>query len=93
MELLPVTGSFLNLKLVRETREELSFTEEEVKKLGFVTDPATNTVRWTGELEREFTFGPSIVGMVADSLAARDKKESLELRHLSIYPKFIPGEK
>ena len=93
LELLPTSGSFLNLKLVREAREDLSFTEKETQKLEFVTDAATNTVRWVGDIEREFTFGPTIIGMVSEALAARDKKELLEFRHLSIYPKFITGEK
>lgn len=92
LELLPTSGSFLHLKLVREAREELSFTDKETQKLQFTTSESTNTIKWVGNLEREFTFGPVITEMVVKALLALDKKEALEDRHFGVYQKFIPSQ-
>ena len=43
---LPAQGSFTNLKLLREAREMLSFTEEENKELQFIQD--SEQLRWKG---------------------------------------------
>jgi len=43
---LPAQGSFTNLKLLREARETLSFTEEENKELNFRQEG--ESLQWTG---------------------------------------------
>jgi len=91
-QLLPEVGSFLNLKLVREAKEMLSFTEEEHKELKFVNHN-NGSLTWTqrpqDQDEVEFDFNDTVKGLIVAALKKLDEQEKLEGRHISIYEKFV----
>ena len=91
--LLPESGSFVNLKLVREAREVLSFTQEEHDLYKFQTDP-DNIIRWTipENIDPEGTeieLSDVAMDMIKDALIELNNKEQLFERHLSLYEKFV----
>jgi hypothetical protein len=92
--LLPETGSFLNLKLVRKAREALTFTEEEHARYKFINHP-DGRVTWTipeGEAVDatvDVPLSEPICAIVKKELLKLDKEEKLETRHVTVYEKFI----
>jgi len=88
MNLLPNEGTYINLKLVRVAREELSFSDEEVKVLGFVQDG--DQVRWNmkANILKDVRLGEVVTLMVIDSLKKFDEGEKLKNDHFSLFEKF-----
>jgi hypothetical protein len=106
MSILPKEGTFLNLKLLRVIREELSFTEEENKALQFrqivqgdqqmvgwnttTVDPETSEQRLACP-PKEFVFGEVVEGLIVKALTDLDKAEKITADHYSLYEKFMEG--
>ena len=88
VNLLPAEGTFSNLKLLRVTREEISFTEKENKKLGFIQEGGN--IQWSDTVEpKEIEFGEVIAKLVVNALKKLDKEEKLRDEHISLYEAFI----
>lgn len=95
--LLPQTGSYLNLKLIRKVREALSFTEQEHKALDFKErkDAKGETdISWNPDAvgEVDITFGPVVWGIVREKLLEMDKRGTLGNEHIGLYEKFNPTD-
>ena len=86
--LLPEKGSFLNLKLVREAKEILSFSDKEHKEFGLVNLP-NGSIQWSKDKEKEITVGDVMAEVVKKALVKLDKDQVLEDRHFSLYEKFV----
>lgn len=88
MNLLPQEGSYVNLKLVRVAREELSFSDEEVKLLGFVQDG--EQVKWNMEANilKDVELGEVVTILVVDSLKKLDGEGKLKNDHFTLFEKF-----
>ena len=88
-QILPKEGSFTNLKLIRVTKEELSFTEEENKALEFTQ--VGERLNWKEGIvkDKEFYFGEVVTKLIVDKLKELDKSEDLTENHFSLYEKFI----
>jgi len=88
-QILPKEGSFTNLKLIRVTKEELSFTEEENKALEFTQ--VGERLNWKEGIvkDKEFNFGEVVTKLIVDKLKELDKSEDLTENHFSLYEKFI----
>jgi hypothetical protein len=94
-ELLPKEGSFTNLKLIREAKEVLSFTDKEHKRLKFKQLPG-GSVQWDTQDPKvdsvEIKLGEVATGLIKKALENLDKAEKLEERHFSLYEKFVEGK-
>jgi hypothetical protein len=101
LSLLPKEGSYTDLKLVREAKENLSFNEEEHKLLQF-RDENGNTL-WNqfyevdGKLEITVGDVPIKLNLIAerklqDALKKLDEEGKLTEQYMSLYEKFIEGE-
>ena len=90
LSLLPKEGDFTTLRIVRELRERLSFTEEEHRELDF-RQTATGETEWkaAADPEREFEFSPLEVSIITEALKKADKAKKLTLDHMSVYEKFM----
>lgn len=91
LSLLPKEGSFLNLKLVREIKEDLSFSVEE-HSLYKITMNSEGMITWIDpeNYEKEYLFNEPITDLIKQSLIRLDKEEKLEEdKHLSLYEKFV----
>ena len=85
---LPKTGSFTNLRIVRELLESLSFSEEEHKALGF--DQDEKGLSWNMEADREveIEIGDVARKFVLSSLLDLSEKEQANMELLAIWEKF-----
>jgi hypothetical protein len=91
--LLPEKGTFLNLKQVREARENLSFTEDEHKKYGFKNHP-DGKLTWSlvdGKPDEpvDIELTEQACSLVRKSLEDLDKAGALEQGHFTVYEKFV----
>ena len=88
LSLLPQEGSYINLKLLRTAREELSFSDEEVGILNFVQEG--DQVRWNmgPDIMKDVTIGEVVTLMIVDSLKKLDGEGKLKNDHFSLFEKF-----
>ncbi len=91
LPILPGEGSFITLKLLRQFKEELSFSEQEHKTLNLrVEDGLT---RWNIKKQedgiKEIKIGEVMKNIVKDTLQKLDKQEKLQEIHMSLYEKFV----
>jgi len=88
LNLLPQEGSYINLKLLRTAREELSFSDEEVGILNFVQEG--DQVRWNmgPDIMKDVAIGQVVTLMIVDSLKKLDGEGKLKNDHFSLFEKF-----
>ena len=85
-------GTFVNLKLIREGREALSFNEEETKALAFVqTD---NRMTWNPVASITYqavdiTLGAEVTKIIKELLQKFNDEAKLTEQHFSLYEKFM----
>ena len=98
IHILPPTGTFVTLGLVRRLRETLSCSEEEIKEHGIVetvdAEAGTVTTAWKPEsaaVEFDIEIGEKMTDLVVKTLKDLDAKEQLTDQHFSLYEKFIGG--
>ena len=93
LNLLPREGDFTTLKVIRELRENLSFSGEEHELLEFKSE---NEGRVSWEMDKdplkEFSFGRTQRQLLEDALKKADQTKKLTEDHLSVFEKFFPAE-
>jgi len=89
--ILPETGSFMTLKLIRKLREDLAPDEEEIERMNIRENPETRQVTWDPSKDDglDIEIGEIAFEMIRKSLLDLDKQEKLTSNHESIYEKFI----
>ena len=90
LHLLPETGSFLIIKEIRETREQLSFDGDEVKELSITEEDGK--FEWDGEAAMKaklkvVEISPQIMQKVLDNVARADRQEQLPIEWLGLLEK------
>ena len=90
---LPKEGNFATLKIVRELRESLSFTDKENKELEF--QHVDGGVKWNegNEPNKEFKINDTAKDIIAEALKELDKQKKLTEYHFKIYEMFVEGVK
>uniref|UniRef100_A0A6M3KQS2 Uncharacterized protein n=1 Tax=viral metagenome TaxID=1070528 RepID=A0A6M3KQS2_9ZZZZ len=93
LAILPKEGNFITLKVVRQLREALSFTEEEIKVLNFVQDVEKEKVTWNQAADKpiEIKIGEKATEIVVEALKKLDKEQKLTEQHFGLYEKFVEG--
>jgi len=90
---LPKEGNFVTLKVIRRAQDELSFTDEEIKKYKFVSEGQGESARttWNDKIEQEaeIKLGSKVKTLIADELEKLDKDKKLTQQHYSLYEKFV----
>lgn len=92
LNLLPKEGNFITLKLVRELREALSFTDEEVTQ--FTIKTAADRITWdnSASVDKEILIGDAMKSVIVGVLKKLDEAQKLADAHLGLYEKFVlPG--
>lgn len=89
LNILPREGDFTTLKIVRNMREDLSFSEEEHKALQFQNEDGT--IKWkTGVVDdREINFGEKATDIIVSTLKKLNTDKKLTDQHYSLYELFI----
>ena len=96
LSILPKEGSFATLKIIRQLRENISFTEEENKLLNF--QQTGGAVKWdivgsvrVGKPDIAISdFQKEIIAKALESLSTQEK---LQNEQFSLYEKFCLKEK
>ena len=87
---IPREGDFTTLKIVRNMRDELSFTEEEHKKLNFRQEG--DMTYWEEGLEdKEVNFGEKATDIIVDAFKKLNDQKKLRIEHMELYEKFVGG--
>jgi hypothetical protein len=87
---LPESGDFLTLKVMRLLRESLSFDEEEMAHYGF--EERDDRLYWDddkAEETRDFEFGDRQNELIVTALKKLDSSKQLTDEHFSIFEKFV----
>ena len=90
LNILPKEGDYTTLKIVRELRESLSFTEAEHAVRKFVTQ-ADGSLAWTlGDPELvELPIGGKAHSIIAEILRKLDAEKKLTENHVPLFEKFL----
>lgn len=83
-----IRGNYLLLGDVRDIREKLSFTPEEIKKHEII-EVANGKLSWQSNVEKEFEFSDTLKTKIESILKEMDKQETLSLDLISVYEKFV----
>jgi len=95
LQVLPAEGDFVTLKVLRDLRAVLGFSEEDHKKFKIETitdDEGKASITWdfkVGAKETEVEMGDKAVEIVKESLKKLDEEKKLQPQHFSVYEKFI----
>ena len=91
ISVLPQEGDFTTLKIVRELRESLSFTEEEHKTYEFKQEG--NFVIWNKEKDvaKEVKIGEKANDVIVEALKKLNEEKKLRDEHFNLYEKFVGG--
>ena len=91
ISVLPQEGNFTTLKIVRELREELSFTEEEHKVYEFKQEG--NIVLWNKakDTPKEVKIGEKANDIIKEALKKLNEEKKLRDEHIGLYEKFVEG--
>ena len=89
MTILPQETNFVLLKIIRTLRQDLSFSEDEIKE--FDIKPDEKGVNWNpaNEKEKDINIGEMATQIIVKQLHDLDKAEKLTENHLSLWEKFI----
>ena len=94
LDILPREGDYTTIRVVRELREQLSFSVEEHELYGFkYTDEGQVTWTLDAEQNRQFMFPAKARHIIEEALQKADRGKKLTADHVSIYEKFFPEEK
>lgn len=90
-DILPREGSVTTLRIVRDLRHELGFSEEELKRMEIKEEGGG--VYWNTRADegKEIAIGEVAHDIIARRLREMDEKGSLKEQHLSLYERFVDG--
>jgi DNA-binding MarR family transcriptional regulator len=89
---LPPTGNILTLRLVRELREDVSFSEKEAKDIDLKITPEGRAT-WDAAKEKkvgekDINITDSMREVISKALQGLSDKEKLTQDHISLWDKF-----
>jgi len=91
--LLPGEGNAVTLRIVNDLRNDLSFSEKEIKEAGIKQDVENNRVVWNGacDLVKDVKIGDTARGVIVDALKKMDDEKKLTLAIMPVYERFLQG--
>lgn len=92
--LLPKEANFMTLRLMRVLREDLSFSDEEIKELKF--NQEGEMLRWNHEaaesVVKDVEIGETMMNLITKTLKEMDEKNKLTAEHFTLYEKFVENK-
>ena len=92
LNVLPKEGNITTLRIVQKLREDLSFSEEEHKKLNFTQKGDSLTWDSVANVVKDVSFGPKAHQLVVEALEALNKEKKLTADFLPLYDLFVKDE-
>jgi len=87
---IPLQGDFTTLKIVRDMRDELSFSEEEHKILK-IRQEETMMFWEEGLGDKEINFGEKATDIIVDAFKKLNDQKKLRIEQMELYEKFVGG--
>ena len=94
LNLLPAEGNAITLRVVNELRQELSFSEREIKDANIQNDAETGRVTWKDDakLIKDVKVGDTANGIIKEALKKLDDEKKLTLAVMPVYERFMEGK-
>ncbi len=92
LNILPREGDFKTLKILRKLKDDLGFSEDELKALQFKQEGTKVEWRQEADTPKEVPVGEVAHGLIADILKKLDEQKKLQMEHMDLYEKFVLGE-
>ena len=93
LQMLPVEGSVMTIRILRDLKDELGFSEEEVKKSKLKEVPGG--VQWdagmVAKMHKDVPMGEKARDIIRESLEGLEKQKKLKLEFLDLYERFVEG--
>jgi len=89
--ILPPEGDITTLRIVRDLRRDLGFSEEELEAFKIKLHKDTGQVQWdvTTATSKEVPVGPKAHSLIAEALKKLSKEKKLRADHLDLYDRFV----
>lgn len=87
--LLPQEGNYVTFKIIKDLRNELGFSEAELKDFGIKQDG--NSVVWNAARakDKEVEIGDAARQVIVDALKKLDSENKINEENVGLYEKFI----
>lgn len=92
LSVLPSEGDLTTLRIVRDLRAGLSFSEEEHVKFGLKQDMDKGSVSWANGEAVEVPFGARAQELIVETFERLAKAKKLTLAQLPVYERFLIRE-
>ena len=95
MGILPQEGSYVTYKILSNLRQELSFSEKEIRdfeiKEALVGDTGRMNITWeaTKAKEKHFELGLQAISIVKTALDKLEKEGKINAQNVSVYEKYF----
>jgi hypothetical protein len=89
LNILPKEGDLTTLKIVRDLKEDLSFSEEEHKALQFKRENGNTMWKENADIGKDISIGEKANDIIVDSLKALNKAKKLQESHIELYERFV----
>ena len=89
MNILPREGDFRTLKILREFRESLSFSEKENKRLAFKREGPKVLWKQSAARLKEVKVSDVIKDIIVETFKRLNEQKRLKEEHLDLYEKFV----
>ena len=87
--ILPQEANFLNLKIIKDIQDVVSFTEEDFKEFDIKQTDGKITWNAKGTEEKEISIGEKATDIIVEALKELNKDKKLTANHYSLYVKFV----
>jgi len=87
--ILPKEANFLNLKIIKDIQDVVSFTEEDFKEFDIKQTDGMITWNAKGTEEKEISIGEKATDIIVEALKELNKDKKLTANHYSLYVKFV----
>jgi len=93
--LLPAEGNAVTLRVVNELRQDLSFSEKEIKDANIQADQKQGRVTWddSAAVVKDVKIGDTGRGIIKEALKKLDDEKKLTLAVMPVYERFMEGSK
>lgn len=90
LNVLPKEGQVTTLKIVRKLQEDLSFSEEEHKRLNFRQEE--DRLVWNDEEDKEIEIGEKATDVIKSALRTLNDQGKLHIDAVDIYDRFMENK-
>lgn len=91
LQLLPPEANVATLRIIRDLKKNLGFSEEEVKKCNIRAD-GDMTLWDDDKYEAEVPIGEKATDIIRDALKQADSRNKLMEQHIPLYERFVEGK-